>query len=265
MYARALILVFAVTACRKVEPAPTELDELTQFFFLEFATGDEERLLEGVDNLEAWHDANGNSAGAMSPLSEAAKAAVGVDAELGNEWLKGVYELVPHTGCSPEDLAAIYAFDDQPSLFPGSYESYDRTYHAETSDYLDGSASEVSWTSHITASIGFKTGTYDYVIEVRRLGALGEESTLVRAYMPEPAQVGDSEDGATFFDQSYTIEVFSPRGSTDVLHHYALWNSGGLKGTSPDSEIWERQYLAGLEDWNDRLDELCADDRGLWD
>jgi len=265
MSARSLVLLVALVGCRKVEPAPTELDELTHFFFLEFAAADDARLLEGVDNLEAWHEAHGDSAGAVSALSHDAKEAVGVDADLGNEWLKGVYELVPHTDCSPEDLAAIYAFDDQPSLFPGSYDAYDRTYHGDTQAYLDGSASEVSWTSHITASIGLKTGTYDYFIEMRRLGALGEESTLVRAYMPEPAQVGDSEDGATFFDQSYTIEVFSPRGSSDVLHHYALWNSGGLKGTSPDSEIWERQYLAGLEDWNDRLDELCGDDRSLWD
>lgn len=273
---RLLVLVLfglPAAACRQVEPAPTELEDLMHFFFLEFDSEDEERLQEGVDNLLAWQASDGSaegSTGSLGVLGAEAKEAVGLDGDLSDEWLKGVFELVPREGCTAREHGDIYAFHDQPELFPGQYDGYSRTYHTEVECYRDQSCEEAEWSAHIEGNVGLAKGTYDYVVQLRDLQSTsGETITMTRAWLPEPAVVGDEEaeedpeQEGTFFDQSYSIEVFAPLAG-DSLHLYALWNSAGHPLFSPDNEFWERQYLKGVEDWNDRLDELCTEDRDLW-
>lgn len=253
-----LLLLFS---CKSVDPAPAELDALTHFFFLEFDSADDERLMEGVDNLLALYGGE-EQTGSITDITAAEKEAVGLSGELTNDWLRGVYEMSPRPGCSGEDHARIYAFDDQQSLFNNQYEDYSRSWQTDAQCYWDGTCAEGQWTATIQDSIMFVSARYDYVVQMRDLSA--REVILTRAWLSEPAAIGDGDDSATFFDQSYSVEVFAPAGG-EWIHLYALWNSGGLEGTDPEAEIWERQYLDGVEDWNDRLDELCTDERALWE
>lgn len=276
-----VLLGLSLGGCRQVDPAPTALEDLMHFFFLDFDSEETERLQEGVDNLLAWQAREGSSegsTGSLGVLSAEAKEAVGLDGDLSDEWLKGVFELVPRAGCTAREHGDIYAFDDQPALFPGQYDGYDRTYHTDVDCYRGQECAEAEWSAHIEGNVGLAKGTYDYIVQMRDLeSSAGETVTMTRAWLPEPAVVGqdegqeaegDPEQEGTFFDQSYSIEVFAPLAGAgdggESLHLYALWNSAGHPLFSPDSEFWERQYLKGVEDWNDRLDELCDEDRALW-
>ena len=128
--------------------------------------------------------------------------------------------------------------------------------------FLSGECAELSWTITITDSLLGKSMTYDLRVELRRLlsGVL-----LVRSWMPEPAVLEGGEEVLTFFDQSYHIEAFIPQSVTSNLHFYATWNSGGIQGVDATGDFWINQHLAGLQDWNDQLDVLCGEDRGLWE
>ena len=274
-----LFLLLGTSACFKAVPlAPTELDALARFLFVEYDTEQAQTLLDGVTNLHDLHASQGSDegwSGALSPLDGEAFTAVGRDANLDTEWLKGVYELVPQGGCSPLDLAAIYAHPAQNTLFDGQYDVYDRDYTSNPDCFFDGSCDEATWVAHITDTFVLKQGTYDFEVQMRRFdatelapdGAVNGDVVVVRSWMPEAAKIGADEqtDGGTFFDQSYTIETFSTLNSGQALHFYGLWNSGGLKGLDPDADVWEAQYVQGVQEWNDRLDALCGPERALWE
>lgn len=264
------IVTFTAIGCKQVEPAPTELDELTHFFFLEFDTDETERLVEGLDNLDAWYEKNGDPeglTGSLTDIDQSHRDAVGLTESASFEYINGVFELVPHQKCSVEDMGEINIFEDQPTLFPGQYEDYSRVYREGKQCFPKGECDYAEWVVSIQDSMVGKTMTYDMVVEMRRVRREDGESAgiLTRVWLPEPGLLGGEPDGNTFFDQSYQIETVTPMSAKSNLHLYGVWNSGGLKGFDPDADIWTNQYLKGVEDWNDRVDELCDEDRGLWD
>jgi hypothetical protein len=257
-------LLPVLLGCKSLQPAPTDLDELAHFFLAEFAQEDDNRLQEGSDNIARWYDTQGSAEGAtgtVSTVQPAGLEAMGLASDLDMSSLVGVFELITHPKCSVSDIDQIYVFEDQQLLFNDPYDAYERTYDTDVGCFLSGECAELSWTITITDSMLGKSMTYDLLVELRRLtsGAL-----LVRSWMPEPAVLEDGDESVTFFDQSYHIEVFSPRSSGSSLHFYAMWNSGGLQGVDTTGDFWINQHLSGLQDWNDRLDELCVADRGLW-
>lgn len=273
-----LLCLLTATGCFKEVPlAPTELDELARFFFVEYGTAPPQTLVDGVANLHGLHTHSGSPdgwSGALSPLDGEAFVAVGRDANLDTEWLKGVYELVPQPDCTAMDLAEIYAHPEQNTLFDGQYDDYSRDYTSDPDCFMDRTCDEASWVAHITDTFVLKQGTYDFWVEMQRFdateldpdGVLSGDVIMVRSWMPEAAKIGADEqtDGGTFFDQSYTIETFSMLDTGQALHFYGLWNSGGLRGLDPDADVWEAQYVQGVQEWNDRLDVLCSTQRSLW-
>ncbi len=255
----ALCCAVLCSACRSAEPAPTALDDLARYLFVEYESDDTERLLEGAVNLAALHDSDGSDAGwsgTLSDLDGEAFAAVGLEPDLDTAWLTGVFELVPHPACTPMELANLYAQADQDVLFPGWYDAYSRTWQSDPDCFFDGTCTDIAWTSHITTTYVLTSGSYDFEARTRRIDHDAGPTVLVRGWLPEPAVIGDG-DSAAFFDQSYSIEVFSALEDGSALHFTALWNSGGIDGADPDGEFWERQYIDGIADWSDRIDALC--------
>lgn len=265
-----LLLFTVVTSlgCKEVPAAPKALDDLTHFFFLEYDTADELTLVDGAANLKSWHNKNGDPEGLGGELTNIGvehRRAVGLDTGVSFNNVTGVFELVEHPSCDAQDLANIYLSNNQMELFPGNYNDYGRPDTSGFGCFRDGSCDEAFWTVEIEDSLGFDTAVYSMDVEMKRIyDEEGEPAgILCRSWMPEEALVDGERGGKTFFDQSYTIEVFLDQGNKS-LHHYGIWNSGGLTGISPDADIWAQQYLKGVEDWNDRIDELCADERSLW-
>lgn len=255
--------------CKAVPDAPKAIDDLTHFFFLEYDSEDTESLHAGVDNLQEWHEDLGDPegfGGKLTDIGDEHREAIGLKGGADYTWITGVFELVEHPRCSAQDMADIYLANNQMQLFEGNYDEYGRSGQTNFSCFKDGSCDEAHWNTHITTTMVGKDMTSDLYVELRRLRDAEGQSVgiLCRSWMPRPAEVGGETDGNTFFDQSYTIEAFVPMGGRN-LHLYGLWNSGGLDGLDPEANFWADQYLKGVEDWNDRMDELCDEDRGLWD
>jgi len=261
-------LLMVLIGCKSLPPAPTELDELIHFFFLEYDNEDEEYLLSGIDNLLEWQSENGaadGTSGEVSDVSPDELTAIEMDPNADLTWLTGIFELIPHRGCTPQDMGHIYLFDDQPSLFPGEYESYGREYHLDPECFYDASCPDASWSLTVTDTLFGRQITYTYMVQMRQIPMGNDSVVLSRTWMQQPAEIGDDADALTFFDQSYQIEAFAPYEDGDNLHLSGLWISGGIEGLDPEADIWSHQFLDGLQTWGARLDELCNEDRQLWD
>ncbi len=272
---RLFALLVPLAGCKPLPEAPRDIDALAHFFFLEFDEGAPELITDGGDKLLecadelAWTGAQGageEMSGALTDIGEDHRVTVGLDPDVDYSWVNGVYELLPQPGCSVADLEAMYLVDDQPSLFPGQYDAYSRNHVGDKDCYATGDCDSHLYEITIEDKLIGKSLVYTLVIEVRRVvdEVLGT-MVVVRTFMPEPGEIGGETDAATFFDQSYQVEVFTPMADGTALHFYGLWNSGGLKGIDPDNPIWENEYLDGLQDWNDRVGELCTVDRALWE
>jgi len=258
------LLLLALVGCRHADPAPKELDDLLHFFLAQYDLGDTELLLEGGTNAIAWFDAeagHADSEGSISDLSQEEFLALGMPDDTSAEWLNGGYHLTLQQ-CTLSEIQAIYLEPDQSSLFPDNYISYSRNFGLGQDCFADGACNEIQWVSSIEDSLLGKTMTYDLnsgLIWQESETAETSQMLLSRTVMPEPATIG-SGDGSAFFDQSYQIEVFVPLEGL-ALHLYGLWNSGGLEGIDPEAPLWTNQYIGGLRDWDQRLDEIC--DQGL--
>lgn len=265
-----LLAVLAVLACKPVTPAPQDLDALTHFFFLEFDNPEEDLLVQGVENLEAIERREGlpeGFSGGLTRVGRDHRRAVGMPPSANFEAIHGVFELVERAGCSADDMGNLYRFDDQILLFPNEYEAYDRTYDGNQDCFVDRTCDRMEYSVTIAQKLLGKSLDYTLVVQLRRLRDDADDTAalMVRTFLPDEALVGGSTDGIATWDQSYQVEVVFSSGKRRSVHHYGLWNSGSLPGIAPDADVWGQQYLDGVQDYNDRLDELCVDERSLWD
>lgn len=258
--------LLGAAACRgRPDPTPTEIDGLLHYFFTEYERGEDQDLIDAVDNMEAWFDIHaieGEVEGTITNLTGAEVEIVGINPNVDMTWMNSALHFYEQS-CTVAQLEELYLFPDQGLLFPGNYISYERTYRDEYACFDDGSCDYTVWDTAIESSFsGLLRAVYDLESGLRRVS--GEDSDgqpmsalLSRTHMPEPAVVGQGNSGA-FFDQTYQIEVFLDTSEGRSLHLYGLWSAGGLVGLDPNARVWSNEYLAGLKDWNYRLDELCA-------
>ncbi len=247
------------------DPAPTELDDLAHFFFAQADVQEHERIVEGADNLRTWFDANADSddfttGGVLSDLTQDA-----VDALDELEWspdpelCAGVF-VVSQLSCDLDSAAAISLEPNQTDVFEGNYKSYERTWDSDPDCYVDGSCDAVDWTSLIEDNFvgGYGEMFYEMVVKMRRSRDEDHEpaALLVRSVMPE---IAEEDVGFGGFEQSYHIEAYVPQASGDgLLHFYGMWSYGWAFESEHDDTLWFDQYLAGLEDFEEQLEDLCV-------
>jgi hypothetical protein len=103
--------------------------------------------------------------------------------------------------------------------------------------------------------------SYGLVTRMRRFAhedadGAATQVVLGRNVMPAAAEENITTAG---FEQSYHIEAYVPRGSNQTLHLYGLWNYGYIEGVDDDVAFWPNQYLDGLIEWDERIQELCIE------
>lgn len=262
-----LALLVGTVGCKKPpEPTPTTLDDLLHFFLVEYEDAEDQVLIDGVINMEAWWRVNsvgGEAEGTITDLVGSEVERMGIDPNVDMEWLNSAMHFYEQD-CTVAQLEELYSFHDQSVLFPDNYRSYRREYHDNFDCFETGSCEIASWDVFIESSFaGLLNATYELESGLRRVEGVDEdgepwEAMFSRTYMPEPGVVGDGNSGA-FFDQSYQIEVFLDTDAGKSIHLYGMWSSGGLRTLgNPDAAVWSNNYLQGLKDWDYRLDELCA-------
>ncbi len=261
-----IALGFAV-GCGEDEPppqAPTELDDLVHYFLQEIDGDDAASMGAAADNLEAWYDASdevvdGLYQGQVTDLSSEEVAQL--------EGMLWQPDPAPATGvvilfeldCSLEEVVEITLEPDQLGLFPGNYVAYERFFDSDPDCFAAEQCDQVDWHSEIEDSFELFNVTYGLITRLKRFwggDSADEPVVLARNFMPEAA--AEDVDGAGF-EQSYHIETFVPRGTGGTLHLYALWNHGFLEDIPDDVPFWAEQYVEGLVDWDERIQELCVE------
>ncbi len=249
------------------EEAPDDLDELIHFF-LQHVDSDEVDLVgAGADNLVTWYDsstmvADGLATGEVSDLTTAELALLDqLSWEPDPSLPVGVFSL-RSVDCTFDQMMYLYLEPDQMELFPDTYVDYERTFDSDPDCFADGACDQVDYhsTNTTTLALGIEM-TYEMFTRLRRFeytdaGGEPTEVVLIRNVMPEPAEENVSTGG---YEQSYHIEAHVPLGETETLHLYGLWNYGYLDGISDDVAFWPNQYLDGLIDLDERMQELCTD------
>ena len=246
--------------------APDELDELIHFFFTNVDGGEDDVVGAGAENLAAWYGADdavvdGLASGQVSDLTTAEIADLEhLTWEPNPGDAIGVFTLQV-VGCSLEQMIDVFLEPDQMALFPDTYVDYDRTFDSDAECFDDGSCDQLDYHSTNTTTLALDIPmTYEMYTRLKRYrggGTAGgdDEVLLVRNVMPEPA-VEEVDDAG--YEQSYHIEAHVPWGDGETLHLYALWNHGYIENTDPDAPFWPEQYLTGLLELDEDLDELCA-------
>ncbi|MED5374830.1 MAG: hypothetical protein VX899_27670 [Myxococcota bacterium] len=262
------VLLLTLFACKAPDPAPTEIEELSRFFINHYEDEEPQALADGANNLDLWYQDNvgeGDLGGLLDDLLLEDIVGIGMPQDTDPDLMVGVFHLTPQQ-CSLDDIAGIFLYDDQQELFPDSYITYGREYKTDTECFRPGDCDDAHWDINIKTALALGTEmtyTLDSGMVRTRPDADGDTFTepflMSRTWLPEPAEV----DGVGYFDQSYQIEVFLPTGSDTTLHFYALWNAGGVDGLDPEADFWKDQYLDSIIEWDERIDELCAEP-ALW-
>ncbi len=251
-------------ACKKVEPAPKELDDLLHWFFEKYSEGTDEELAEGAVNLYDAVDAGSFEElmdGSITDLSEDNAELVGVTGQNPSE-AAGVY-LVNVYACTPPKLEPILLARNQDELYEGIYDRYDRTYTSSRDDFEARVSPTMTWDVQYEASLLGAGYVADLEGGLRHVEAIDDELSphgpvlLSRTHLVEPARF-ESDNKSQ--EQDYQIEIWMKQRSGHLLHVYGLWREADYGGTTnSDNEGVQRLLLNSLADWDDTTEEHCAD------
>jgi hypothetical protein len=260
-----LIAVFA--GCKNVEEIPADLDGVLHYLWQSLDDGTPAELAEGVVNLDRALDAKSLTEatdGSLSRLTKAEVEPLGVvdrdPADAAGIFLGNVVH------CPLPEVVEIVTWPAQDELYPGVYDSYDRTYHGDIGAFLAGDPDELRWDLDYAAAVLGASYTGRTEALLRRVDGSAyedgeapfDEAYLVRFFAPEPA---DFEEGSSnTFDQDYQFEVYWSRRPAETLHAYAMWREADWgAGFTSEHESVQRLLLNGMADWDKDTDKICAE------
>jgi hypothetical protein len=256
-----------VVACKDVEPAPEELDELLHWVWQRYDEGTDEELAEALRNLDRAVDGasfSEGSDGSLTRLSAEEAEIVGVT-DRDPQLAPGVF-LVNRFGCGMGQLEEILSYPDQSELYEGVYTDYGRTFDEPREQWLSGESPRVDYDIEYTASVLGAAYTARSRGALRRVPELDAESTpfgafvIQRSYMPEPGAFEDASSSKTM-EQDYQLELYWSRGE-EVLHAYGMWRQASYgSGIDMEDEGSQRILLNNLLSWDEDTASLCAEGR----
>ncbi len=260
-----VVIGAGLVGCKKVEPAPADLDGLLHWFWQLQADGTDEQLADGIRSLDEVIGADLTELvdGSLTDLSADEIALVGrTDATASAA--AGVY-MVNAFDCGREQLERILTYSEQDELYDGIYDSYTRSFDGDRDAFLDGTSQTLAWDVTYGATI---LGT-SYIAElrsgVRRVPELDEEQSpfgaalVTAAWLTGPATF---ESDSKAMNQDYQVEIYYARSPGEILHAYGLWRQADFgSGFTSNDEGVQRLLLNSLADWDDTTVELCAEGR----
>ena len=260
----ALMVPVACTSmgCKKVEPAPEDLDGLFHYFWSNYEDGTDEDLALAVINA---HDAIDGDVledafdGSISDIDRDELDLVEMRSGADPSETTGMF-LVNLLPCTLEQVEEIVISLDQMKLYDGAYESYSREYTSDLDDYLDRREPFLSWVSDIEAKLLGAQYSESVNGGVRHVASVDEETSpygpfvVARYWMPQEAEFSKKD---FFFTQDYQIEIYYERASGELVHLYGLWRYMGMGTSSTDADSIVRLILNGLKDWDKTTADLC--------
>ncbi len=232
-----LLLASTLVACaKKRDPAPTELQDLAEFLFLNWE--DDEITAEAIDNLGVWIDANVDSEQAedgfeLEDLSPEDIASVKhPDRPL--EGLLGACGSA-RSAFPIEDHATYIPLSDQTFSNPGTYTFYDRNLAEGTSAaFLDGAL--LRTVNDIeTSSLGV-TIPYTLKKDYKWVDTGIERVIFARSWVEERSCNKDGE-GGNCLEHSYSIDMFYSDGDDASQRLTATWSEVDTSISLPDATL----------------------------
>lgn len=262
---RAAPLLLALCACKKVDPAPADLDGLVHFMLANFDVGEQEQLVEGLVNLDAAVGGDSleeTTDGTLSDLTAEEVAHLG--REDADPTLAQGLVITRPLACTMDQLRAILTYAAQDQLFEGTYDAYSRDYQSDSAAFVAGTDEFLYW--DLSYSVSTSGVSYDEVAlgGLRNVFADEEnpmgEAIIARTVMTEPATFKDGSNKS--MGQDYQIEVYWSRASGDLIHVYGLWRQADYGSPfTTDNESFQRIIVNGMASWDDDTEKLCEEGR----
>lgn len=261
---RVVMLTVLLIGCKKVEPAPTALDDLAHYYWTDFDT-DAVEFGAATANLDA---AIGGSTiddmvfGAISDLTAEELELVGMG-DRDPAAPAGIY-YANVVRCSLAELEEHSYAINQDELHAGTYEGYQREYTTDFDAYTSRQVDTLEWVSvYDVAGLGVEyTATINGTM--RFLPSIDDEATphgdllLVRGVLDEPGYI-EGSDNERGLMQDYQLEVFYARAPREVIHFYVMWRDMiYTSSVNFDSESAQSLVIGGLEDWDKEAEEWCG-------
>ncbi|MCO4772450.1 MAG: hypothetical protein KDA24_20625 [Deltaproteobacteria bacterium] len=262
-----LLLASLAIGCQPAPDAPTELGDLTLFFFSEFETADDAYYGDALLNLEA---------GVLSTVDLAGERA-------DRKWIQptlyeehwggaaGPAEIDPDVqvpitvaGLStwPVSTHAMATLQpDQAPLEPSAPE-HDRTYPNDTTCWSEETCTRLDTDNVVKKANILYDITYETEKDYRRLTLSDGRQAMVARTWNDSVALGD--EGVNSIDQNYATEVFieSPTDSGQTQRMMAIWTSTTLPASNPSDELVRGTISVGIDGLFRRHDEFHAEQAG---
>lgn len=250
-----LLASLTLGACaKKRDPAPTELQDLAEYLFLNWE--DDELLPEAIDNLGVWLRANVDSEQAedgfeLEDLTEEDIASV-THPDRPLEGLLGACGAA-RSNFRIEDHATYIPLSDQTFSNPGTYTFYDRNLAEGTSDSFQGGGLLRTVNDIETSSLGV-TIPYTLKKDYKWVDTETEHVIFARSWVEERSCNKDG-DGGNCLEHSYSIDMFYADGDDASLRMTATWSEVDTSIGLPDATlvatlaIGIRNVFYATEEW----------------
>lgn len=231
----AIVVLSGLCACKPLPDAPRELSELSTYLYRSFEDEDPDVLTAGMNNLASYfEDLNfdqdwDNLAYTVADLTE--------------EDIEGVERpdrdpadclpvgLVSASNHKPSRQAKVIVLKDQSPVEPNSPEHYKRSFMEPESPacFPDGECELLRTDNDIIKDNALMTIPYTMRKDYRWVDMtvkdgddeLETQGILARSWCDKVAY---SEDGDTTVYQSFSIDVFLPRGKSQGIRYMTLWS-----------------------------------------
>lgn len=262
-----LVVALSTLACRP-EPAPSEVDELARWLWVNFEHAADDQLIEAAQGL---HDDLGATLDeqwrrTMAPLSPEEARVSGAAYEGDSTQATGLLS-VNLVKCSLEAFEALLLRDDQEELLE-RFERYDRFWQTNREDFTSRRTPYMRWESSYTMKVSVPfvgSSTYDAAtagqarwIPASTVGAgIRGPVLLVRDFLlKEPTFHEETED---WFRQDHQIQLIYERSPGEVVHFFGAWRDARFFGMTTEHEIMSNVMLDQFRDAGRRFETLCND------
>ena len=234
------LLFLTAVGCKRPPDAPDTLDDLASYLY-EHVMDDEEYLVAGIDNLETWlsedneaeeFETNLDSTAegyTVTNLSEEAVVSLdGVERDLNNLLGAAVgYDI----DLEVEQVIDALIGRDMMEVFPGNYQSYERTFEdeADRDCFLDGECDSIQFEIRVVADYPLNlTVDAESVVQYRRVELEdGRKAVVQRTWMSKP---GEANVDWIQLEQQYFLAVHLPQKS-GMRRVEAMWVKASLGNT----------------------------------
>ncbi len=256
--------VLFLFACAPLDPAPEDVDGLLHYLWTWYDDGTDEQLAEVQRNVHSALGAELEETldGTVSDLTDADVALVGMGGDPAAA--QGLFIARP-LACTLEQLERVVSHQDQLSLYPDAYETYQRTFTSDYDAYMARHTPTLSWELENSNTLLGAWYSSVAVGRLRYLPDLGAELTPhgpglhSRIVMTEPASFEEGSNKS--LEQNYQLEVFYERSPGELVHVYATWQQGDFGGVTTDDEAVQRLVVNNMAAWDDDTEVLCAEGR----